>query len=268
MKKFFLIFSLFLLSAIFIGKCIIYYNNNKNYIEYKTNPKLLLYTAQEAFKVSNLQLVKEKYIELKTYYSNSEEYIKVKHLYEKLDSTIKIQTELYNKYKIREDSLNLIKKDSIKNLKLKTIQKLTKTYDDFKQITWYENSYFTHRLRSNHLSIYMGQKEESIWLILKLSYCGMDWIFFDKAYLYCDGKVMNINFNEYDKNSDNNIFVWEWINIFVDDDLYNFLKNVPISKNVKIRLYGKYTYTKNIDNVEKKAIKEILDAYEILNSNL
>jgi hypothetical protein len=66
----------------------------------------------------------------------------------------------------------------------------------------------------------MGQTPSSVWLRLKMSYTGDDWIFFENAYLSYDGITREFPFNKYkDKESDNSGGdVWEWIDLSVSSD--------------------------------------------------
>lgn len=98
-----------------------------------------------------------------------------------------------------------------------------------------------------------------------MSYEGDDWIFFTSAYLSYDGNTKYIPFDEYrEKKTDNNTRVWEWIDVGVDDDLISYLNNMVNGKNVKMRLSGKYTHTRNLTSTEIKAIKDVLLAYDVL----
>ena len=151
--------------------------------------------------------------------------------------------------------------------RMTAVKKLKKEYDDISGITWYYNPYFTHYNNDNKTSLYIGQNNSKIWLRLKMSYEGDDWIFFDNAYLSFDGETKEIFFNKYrDKETDNGYGgrVWEWIDVSVNDELLVFLKNMVKGNTLKIRLSGKYTDTRNITGNEKKALEDILLAYDVL----
>ena len=150
---------------------------------------------------------------------------------------------------------------------MKAVSKLKKEYDDVSGITWYYNPYFTHYNNENRTSLYIGKNEEKIWLRLKMSYEGDNWIFFENAFLSYDGVTKQILFHKYyDKKSDNGYGgrVWEWIDVSVDDDLLAYLKDMVKGKALKMRLSGKYTHTHNITGNEKKALEDILLAYDVL----
>ena len=111
----------------------------------------------------------------------------------------------------------------------------------------------------------MGQKDNDVWLCLRMSYYGDDWIFFENAYLSYDGNTKEIIFDKYkDKETDSDTEVWEWIDVPVLDDLLKFLEEMSKGKVLKMRLSGKYTKTRSLSSKEINAMKDILLAYDVL----
>jgi hypothetical protein len=145
----------------------------------------------------------------------------------------------------------------------KAFSQLKKNEDKFERTTWYKNSYFTHDASSNHLSLYIGQKENDIWLRLFISYYGSDWIFFDKVQLLIDNYSCTIPFNQYkDKDTDNSGGkVWEWIDVPVDETLITSIGTLGTADKASIRLSGKYSDERDITPTEKKAFQQVLDGY-------
>ena len=158
------------------------------------------------------------------------------------------------------------KSNAEKAKRMQAVNRLNREHDDISGITWYYNPYFTHYNDINKVSLYIGQKGKQIWLRLKMSYEGKDWIFFNNAYLSYDGKTKEIPFNEFsNKKSDNaGGYVWEWIDVAVDEPLLSYLNEMVEGKSLKMRLSGKYTNTRNITKSEKKAMEDILLAYDVL----
>lgn len=112
----------------------------------------------------------------------------------------------------------------------------------------------------------MGENDHNIWLRLKMSYYGDNWIFFEKAYLSYDGNTREFPFNKYnDKESDHEGgYVWEWIDLSVSEYDLDFLREMVKGKTLKVRLSGKYTETRTLSYDEKRAIKEMIMAYDVL----
>lgn len=104
-----------------------------------------------------------------------------------------------------------------------------------------------------------------------MSYEGDDWIFFENAYLSYDENTKTIIFDKYNEKDTDNGYggrVWEWIDVKVDDSLYSYLKEMVNGKSLKMRLSGKYTNTRVISSTEKKAMQDILLAYDVLKNGL
>ena len=218
---------------------------------YRNSPEKLCSNIDELYKAGNIYELKSIKGKLEKYHPESKEYTKVK--------------DLVSKY----ESEQLKKAEEEKKARLQAVSKLRKKYDDINHITWYENPYFMHYTNTNYTSIYIGQNEGSIWLRLRMSYEGEDWIFFEYAYLSYDGNTFNIPFDKYrEKQTENDTRVWEWIDVRVSDDLLAFLKKMVNGKSIKMRLSGKYTKTRNLTTTEIKAIKDVLLAYDVLETEM
>lgn len=218
---------------------------------YRNSPEKLCSNIDELYKAGDIYELKSIKDKLEKYHPESKEYTIVK--------------DLVSKYETEQQE----KAEAEKKERLQAVSKLRKKYDDINHITWYENPYFRHYTNTNYTSIYIGQDESSIWLRLMMSYEGEDWIFFESAYLSYDGNTFNIPFDKYrDKKTENDTRVWEWIDVRVSDDLLAFLRKMVNGKSVKMRLSGKYTNTRKLTNTEIKAIKDVLLAYDVLETEM
>ncbi len=196
-----------------------------------------------------LSFEKGKYAECKSIYKemekrhpNSELLTEVQLIYQKI---IKIEDE-------KEEEIRVAKENDRKE-KLKTLKKLKKDYDDVSGVTWYKQPYFSHYNNENYTSIYLGQKDNSLWLRLKMSYSGDDWIFFDNAYLSYEGNTKEIYFDKYnDKKTENGYGgVWEWIDVEVSKELELFLRDFTQSKDtVKSKIPVYYLGTNKVSKSE------------------
>lgn len=218
---------------------------------YRNSPEKLCSNIDELYKAGDIYELKSIKDKLEKYHPESKEYTIVK--------------DLVSKY----ESEQLKKAEEEKKARLKAVSKLKKKYDDINHTTWFYNPYFTHYTNTNHTSIYMGKSESSLWLRLKMSYEGDDWIFFDTAYLSYDGNTYYVPFDEYrDKKTENDTRVWEWIDVNVDDEMLSFLRKMVNGKSVKMRLSGKYSHTRNLTSSEIKGIKDVLIAYDVLKAEM
>ena len=217
--------------------------------QYKYSPEKLCSNIDELFKQGNKSALSDIYNKLQKYHPESEQFRKV---------ALYIKTIDENERKQRETE---------KTERLQAVNKLKKKYDDITGRTWYSNPYFTHYNNTNLASIYIGtEKGKKPWLRLEMSYYGEDWIFFEKAYLSYDGNTKEIYFNEYrDKKTENSGgHVWEWVDVSADDSMIRFLNEMVKGKDVKMRLSGKYTKTRNLTTKEINGIKDVLLAYDVL----
>ena len=215
--------------------------------------------------LKDTSLVPSKVIDFRLYRENSSQNLKGLNFKDR-------ETKLESLYKEivepKEEEYRKIEMQRAKRMERgkEALKKLKKSYDDVSNITWYQNKYFTHYNNTNRTSIYMGVQNNEVWLRLKMSYEGENWIFFDKAYLSYDGNTYEVPFNEYrDKKTENEGGkVWEWIDVQVNEELANFLNNMVSGKSVKMRLSGKYTKTRNLSQNEIKAITDVLTAYNLI----
>lgn len=58
--------------------------------------------------------------------------------------------------------------------------------------------------------------------------------------------------------------VWEWIDVPVDYSLLTYLKDMVNGKTLKMRLSGKYPHTRTLTTSERKALQDVLLAYDVL----
>ena len=195
----------------------------------------------------------------------------------KKPASVYLDSLLSNKNKKWRDSLErfypnspeLAKADSIDKANLadymekqrQNVSKLKCQYDEVERISWYYNSKFTHNNNSNHVSFYVGLKENNVWLRLKMSYYGDEWIFFDNALLSYSGENKEVVFMRNEKETDNSGgYVWEWIDIS-GDKYENILKRMAEKQEGLVRFSGKYSHDHKLTKTEMDAIIEVLDAY-------
>lgn len=215
---------------------------------YRNAPEKLCANLNELYKNEDLDALQLISIQLRKYHPESQEFKTVLSMCEKIED---------NRQK---------KLEKEKQLRMKAVNKLKMKYDDVSGTTWYHNPYFTHYVSDNRTSLYIGKNGQSLWLRLKMSYGGSDWIFFDRAFLSYDGNTKEIVFDKYkEQNSDNDGGdVWEWIDVAVDESTLVFLRNLANSKTAKMRLTGKYSETRTLSSSEMNGIRDILLAYDVL----
>lgn len=222
---------------------------------FKYSPEKLLADAQLAAKCEDKEKLTQILVQMEQYHPQAAEGAKIK----------KLMDEVVAKEQAREKA-ERIKAEKEKQERLRAVNRLKKKHDDVQGITWYYNPYFTHYVDRTLTSLYMGKSAGSVWLRLKMSYGGDDWIFFKHAYLSHDGHTREFSFNEYkDKETDvSGGWVSEWIDLGVSSEDIAFLRKLVNGKSIKMQLTGKYSKTRTLSNNEIKAIKDMLIAYDVL----
>jgi hypothetical protein len=147
-------------------------------------------------------------------------------------------------------------------------KRMRKKYDDIDEITWYRDKTSPYYTNYNGFFAYIGKPDNGIpYLRLRIQYAADDWLFIERYIIKVDGKTYNIleeNYGEIETDNGNG-GIWEWLDRNVGDSELNIIKAVANGKDVKIRYVGrKYHKDKTITSSQKRALKNVLDAYEAL----
>ena len=142
------------------------------------------------------------------------------------------------------------------------------TTDKVEGITWYHSPNEPYYADSrSYVLPYIGKKDSSVWLRLRFHYTGNSWIFFDNLTIVVDGQKYYKTFSYYDVNRDNDTEVWEWVDIAPSTADIQMLENIADSQETIVRFQGdNYHYDLTIKSSDKAAIKDVLAAYNALNT--
>lgn len=164
-------------------------------------------------------------------------------------------------------------KEKIKAEKKRLAQatsKMKKKYDDMNEITWYEDR--ASGGYTSKLYAYIGKRENSKpFLRFYNRYYADDWLFIESYKFKIDGETYTITEKEYGEIKTNNGSgsIWETLDRRVDSEIFTILKAIANSKSAKIRYNGKdYYKDRTITSSEKRAIRNVFDAYEALGGNM
>ena len=150
----------------------------------------------------------------------------------------------------------------------KAIAKMKVTTDKVEGITWYHSPNEPYYADSrSYVLPYIGKKDSSVWLRLRFHYTGNSWIFFVNLTIVVDGQKYYKTFSYYDVNRDNDTEVWEWVDIAPSTADIQMLENIADSQETIVRFQGdNYHYDLTIKSSDKAAIKDVLAAYNALNT--
>jgi len=144
--------------------------------------------------------------------------------------------------------------------------KLKKDFDEVEGITWYTDKSSPVYVDRNSLHAYIGVKDGTAWLRIRIQYTGDDWVFIDNYRINVDGTNTDIATSYYTIVRDNDYGrVWEYYDGPVSALEYGLLVSIADSDKTIVRHQGsEKRYDRTVTAKEKQAIKNVLDAYEAL----
>ncbi|MCO7721947.1 hypothetical protein NJB85_01990 [Myroides odoratimimus] len=189
-------------------------------------------------------------------YPSSKEAIKAKELLAKVEKEIEAQ-------KIADEKA---KKEKLAN----ATKNMRSNHDDIREITWYRDKTTPRYTNRNNLHLYFGKTPQDAFILrFVIQYTADDWLFIDRYTIKTDNNTYNINTEYGEVKKDNNSgSIWEWYDTQMTSTLYDIVKDIISSKSVKLRCSGSQYYKdRTITEAEKKALQNVLDAYEALGGN-
>ncbi len=138
--------------------------------------------------------------------------------------------------------------------------KLSKKYDSFQDITWYQSPSSTKYRNANAFYLYFGVANGSpANLRLVIQYYADDWLFIDSAKINVDGTIYDVGESNWERDNDSEI--WEWIDVSLSDR--SLIEAIIKSRSSVIRFEGRQYYAnKTISASQKRALRDVLDAYD------
>ncbi len=140
--------------------------------------------------------------------------------------------------------------------------KLSKKYDSFQDVTWYQSPSSTKYRNANAFYLYFGVSNGSpMGLRLVVQYYSDDWLFIDSAKINVDGTIYDLDASNWERDNDSDI--WEWIDEPLSDR--SMIEAIIASKSSVIRFEGKQYYdTRTISSSQKSALKQVIAAFDSL----
>ncbi|MGE5341353.1 MAG: hypothetical protein ACM3SY_07710 [Candidatus Omnitrophota bacterium] len=142
--------------------------------------------------------------------------------------------------------------------------------DKIKDIIFYYDKSTPGFIDTNSFHFYIGKRKDSLpWLVMQIQYAGDNWLFIEKYIIKTEQENFEITPRYGEIKRDNAAGeVWEWYSDVEGDKYVKMIKAIISSKEPIIRYEGKdYYKDRKITVSEKKALKNILDAYEVLKAN-
>lgn len=171
--------------------------------------------------------------------------------------------EIEKAEKLKQEKLQAEKK--VKEAKINNLKnKMRLKYDKVENVTYIQDKTSSPYINSNSFNLFIAKTNTNADLWIRISYTGDNWIFFNKIILNIDGQKNVIPLDYYEVNRDNAYGeVWEFVNL--DYNRYeNLINKIINSKTTLIRLTGERYYDKTITNVEKQAMKRVIEYYNLI----
>jgi hypothetical protein len=178
-------------------------------------------------------------------------------------SVINSYNRAFPKSKKYEELANTYVAKSIAQTEAKrkaALQKMSKKFDAFQDITWYQSPSSTKYRNANAFHLYFGVSNgSSAGLRLVIQYYADDWLFIKSAKVNVDGVIYSVGGSDWERDNDSDI--WEWIDEPLSDR--SLIEAIIKSKSSVIRFDGTQYYdTRTISSSQKRALRDVLDAYD------
>ncbi|TSE08927.1 MULTISPECIES: hypothetical protein [Aquimarina] len=235
-------------------------NLKQKIAECQLTPHQILEQANEYYDNLDYTKSRDRLKALVEKFPNSSEGKKGKKLLKKVEKEILANAEALEKEDQKEGNNEAYQK-ALSNMK--------KKYDVANEVTWYSDNSSTQSNDKSYIQTYIGKKEKrKPWLGLSINhFTKKDWLFIQRMEIDVDGKTFEIEeatpgeFNSKEESGGKR----EWLDRVIKELDMPMIKAIASSKVAKIKFVGKDDLnTKTISKAEKKAIQNVLDAYNAL----
>lgn len=166
---------------------------------------------------------------------------------------------------VQADSLTAVEKKA-KAAKLERMKKpMRKKVDDMEGTTWYYAPSTPHYTNRNSFHVYMGEKDGTVWLRLRIQYYADDWLFIQKYVVKADSALYTIIPMSRVETDNDGGKIWETLDESVSKTDYIMLRDISQAKVVKVRFSGRqYSNDRVLSAAEKQGVAQMLDLYEAM----
>ncbi len=160
--------------------------------------------------------------------------------------------------------------EAISAARQRAVNILREDADRVEGVTWYKHPNQPRYLNSRSTAyLYIGKKGEAgrPWLRMKVQYTSSDWLFVNNVIAWHDGVKEPLISGSFER--DNNSTIWEWMDVSPDDYQIEVLRSLANANEAILRFEGdQYRKDVKLSAGDKKAIREVLEAYEVLMSGM
>jgi len=146
------------------------------------------------------------------------------------------------------------------------LKKMRVETDKFNGTKFYTDRSTPYYANYSSFHLYIGKAEGGDpYLRFKVRYSDDDWLFVESASVNIDGDVRDLDVgSDWDRDNGSGD-IWEWVDVNATESHLSIVRDVIASKSAVIRYFGsKYRDDRTITSTQKRALQNVLDAYEAL----
>ena len=146
------------------------------------------------------------------------------------------------------------------------LKKMRVEKDKFNGTKFYTDRSTPYYANYSTFHLYIGKNGDSDpYLRFKVRYSDEDWLFVESASINIDGDIRDLDVgNEWERDNGSGD-IWEWVDVNATESHLSLVRDVIKSKKAVIRYFGsKYRDDRVISSAQKRALQNVLDAYEAL----
>ena len=146
------------------------------------------------------------------------------------------------------------------------LKKMRVTTDKFNGNKFYTDRSTPYYADNSKFYIYIGKAEGGDpYLRFEVRYSDDDWLFVESASVNIDGDVRELDVGSEWERDNGSGDIWEWVDVTATESHLSLIKDVIKSKSAVIRYFGsQYRNDRTITSAQKRALQNVLNAYEAL----
>lgn len=172
------------------------------------------------------------------------------------------KVEIYEKAILAELQREVAAQEALRR---RAISVLRKKEDRVDGVTWYRHPNAPKYTNSRStVYLYIGKRgSQRPWLRMQVQYAASEWLFVNDVAAWHDGVKETLVSGSFER--DNNSSIWEWVDVTPSEYQILVLRSLAESSEAILRFTGnQYSRDVKFSAGDKKAIREVLAAYEVM----
>jgi hypothetical protein len=143
-------------------------------------------------------------------------------------------------------------------------ERLVKSTDEIRGTNVYYHPSTRRTNNQNVMYAYVGERDNVVWLRLRMSYAGPHWLFVESLLFTVDGELFVLDFKTFDWERDQSAArLWEWVDMPVDARTWRLINRIATAKEAMMRYEGHQYYSdREVIDTEKQMLRAVISAYQ------